>query len=267
MYYKKWPDLKKAPTFDEKILLYMIYYRHSAMPIMADKFLVRQYLIDKGYESLLIPLYGVFDKANDINFKKLPKQFVLKANHGCGYNIVVKDNVSIDITKIKKQLTTWLNSNFYYEAREWVYKNIKRKIICEKYLENSDDGELIDYKVFCFHGQAKATFVCSSRNLSCGLKVDVYDKQWNILNIKKKYERSNREFKKPICYDQMIKVAEDLSVIVPFMRVDFYIIDNKLLIGELSFFPDAGLSPCEPDEYNEILGSWLHIDEITKKSS
>ncbi len=258
--YKNFPNIKSGKTFDEKIIKYILYYRHNDMPIMADKYRVRAYVKSLGYNYILNELYGVYDSFDEINFKTLPNKFVLKTNHASSTNIIVKDKKSININKIKKQLNKWMKMNFYYYAREWVYKGITRKIICEKYLENKKFGELIDYKVACFNGKAKIIFVCSKRNSPTGLKVDTYDSNWKLCNITTRYNTSTKSHEKPKCFNEMIKIAEDISRIVPFMRVDFYVVKAKLILGELSFFPNAGLEFKSNSKSNYLLGSWFDLD-------
>jgi len=149
--------------------------------------------------------------------------------------------------------------NFYYYAREWVYKKIPRKIVCEKYLENEKIGELIDYKVACFNGEVKIIFVCSNRNSLAGLEVDTYDSTWKLCDITTRYNTSNKLHDKPKCLNEMIKIAEDISKVVPFMRVDFYVVKEKLILGELTFFPNAGLEFTSNSKSNYLLGSWLNF--------
>ena len=257
--YKKFPNIKSGQTFDEKITKYILYYRHKDMPIMADKYKVREYIKSLGYSHILNELYGVYDSFDEINFKKLPDKFILRTNHASNTNIIVKDKKSINKNKIEKQLNKWMKINFYYYAREWVYKKIPRKIVCEKYLENEKIGELIDYKVACFNGEVKIIFVCSNRNSLAGLEVDTYDSTWKLCDITTRYNTSNKLHDKPKCLNEMIKIAEDISKVVPFMRVDFYVVKEKLILGELTFFPNAGLEFTSNSKSNYLLGSWLNF--------
>lgn len=263
--YRKMPDILHGKSFDEKILKYILYYRNKVMPDLADKYKVREYMISKGYGHMLNELYGVYDSFDDIDFSILPEQFVLKTNHGCGFNLIIKSKSEMDMKKTKKQINQWMKMNFYYYAREWVYKNIDRKIICEKYLENEDYKELIDYKITCSQGIVKKIYVMYNRHSEEGMKLEPYDRDWNLLTITtpvhKKYI-GNKGIPKPNCFNEMIAMAEDISSDFPFLRVDLYVVQDKLILGELTFFPGAGLVMRAPSAKNNEYGSWLDFDSI-----
>ena len=214
------------------------------MPDLADKFKVREYIKAKGYGHTLNNLYGVYDKFDDIDFNNLPDRFVLKANHGCGFNMIVKDKKTFNIHKARKQFNRWMRMNFFYYTREWVYKKIDRKIICEKYLENIEYDDLIDYKITCIYGKVKCIDAMYGRN-NGGYLYEPFDRDW--VPQKPNCGPHNKfvgeiEVPKSSCHDEMIKMAEAVSKDFPHLRVDVYIINNQLIFGELTFFPGGGIA-------------------------
>ena len=153
----------------------------------------------------------------------------------------------------------WRKRNYYIVHREWPYKNIKPRIIIEKYMENDDKTELKDYKFMCFNGKVRCSFVCSDRYGKDGLKVDFYDLEWNKMPFQRHYPNSKKDIPKPKNYDLMIKLAEKLSSGIPFLRVDFYEINGKVYFGELTFFPGSGFEEFTPEEYDRMLGDMLEL--------
>lgn len=257
-YYKKFPHIKKPILYDEKMISFILNYRNPLMITMSDKYLIKDYLTKKGLGQYVVPLLGVYKQAGDINFSTLPNQFVLKCNHGCGFNIIVKDKKTLNIKDTIKKLDKWMSINHYYHAREWVYKNINRLIICEEYISDKENGNLTDYKISFFHGQCKIIHVISGRTSDGKIAVTPYTPSFDKIHFHyKNYETDN--IKKPDCLQEMINIGNKLSKKLPFIRVDFYISYGKLYIGELSFFPNAGLASCIPTKYNKIIGDWLII--------
>lgn len=263
--YKKFPDILNGRSFDEKMLKYILYYKNDILSDLVDKLKVRDYVKTKGYGHTLNELYGSYDNFDDIDFDSLPNQFVLKATHGCEFNIIVKDKSTFNISAARKQFNRWMHMNFYYYARERVYKNINRKIICEKYLENSEYEELMDYKISCYHGSVKSIYVMYGRHTEDGWKMEAFDKDWNTLVYEKDTVFKSLGYKKipkPECYDDMIKMAEDISSDFPFVRVDVYIIKNQVIFGELTFSPSGGLTIQCDCKANNDFGSWLNFENI-----
>jgi len=176
-----WPNLRNPRTFDEKIQWLKLQYRDNLITTCADKYRVREYVRSTIGEEYLIPLLGAYDRVEDIDFGSLPEKFVLKTNHASGQNIVCKEKSSLDWEEAKRKLSGWMRpeSNHYHYSCEWSYKDIRPKIVCEEYIEQ-ENGELPDYKFFCFNGKVRLVYVCSDR-LSGSLKVDYYDPEWNRL--------------------------------------------------------------------------------------
>ncbi len=247
--------LNNPRTFNEKLQWLKLNCQNPLMTKCADKVGVRDYVKEKIGDKYLIPCLGVWDKAEDIDFDALPDRFVLKVNWGSGQNIIVKNKAELDIIETCSQLNTWLKTehNHYYNFFEWPYKDIKPKIIAEKYLDFAAD--LLDYKIMCYNGIPKNLFVCSERQ--SGLKVTFFDLNWKRLPFTRKYPASKKKIERPKELAEMINIAKVLSEPFPFVRVDFFCHNNHLYVGELTFFPGAGLERFTPNKYDKIMGALL----------
>lgn len=256
-------DLKNPKTFNEKLQWLKLYNRKPEYTMMVDKYAVREYIKKKLGEEYLIPLLGVWDSSDDIDFDKLPNQFVLKCNHNSGLGMCIcKDKSKLDIDKVKKELKKGLEEDYYLTSREWPYKDVPRKIIAEKYMEEKPNTELNDYKLMCFNGKVRCSFVCSERFSDDGLRVTFFDKDWNVMPFERHYPKSVNAIEKPKTYEKMVEFAEILSKDIPFVRVDFYEISGKLYFGELTFFPGSGYEEFEPEEWDYKLGKMIDLNLI-----
>ena len=250
-------NLRNPKTFTEKENWLKLYDRKDEYTMMVDKFAVRDYISEKIGEEYLVPLLGVWDSPKDIDFSKLPNEFVLKCNHNSDV-IICRDKVALDIKKTKEVLQRQLEDDYYLRKREWPYKNVKRKIICEQFMENTDGTELVDYKVWCFNGEPKFIMLNSGRFSEDGLKVDMYDLNWRHMDMTDGMSpQAGDRFKRPSCLEKMIELSKKLSKGIPFIRVDFNYWNNKLYFGELTFFDAAGLDYFRPVEWDYTLGEWL----------
>lgn len=252
-------DLYSPETFNEKIQWLKLYDRKSSYTSLVDKYEVRRLISQNIGESYLIPLLGVWNKFDDIDFSKLPNQFVLKCTHDSGGIIICKDKSNFDIASAKYKINKLLKKNYYYHCREWPYKYVKPRIICEKYMVDESDKELKDYKFMCFSGEVKCSFVCSNRNFKGKLNVTFFDMNWEIMPFERHYPRSNYEIKRPKNFQKMVELAEKLSHDIPFVRVDFYEVDGKIYFGELTFYPGSGYEEFTPVSYDYLLGSWIKL--------
>lgn len=253
-------NLDFPETFNEKLQWLKLHDRKPEYTMMVDKYAVRNYIADTIGEEYLIPLLGVWDNPDDIDFDALPNQFVLKCNHNSGLGMYIcKDKRKLDIEKVKDGLRKGLEQDYYLTGREWPYKAVPRKIVCEEYMEDWQAHELIDYKFMCFNGEVKCSFTCSERFSEDGLKVTFFDKDWNIMPFERHYPASKNPSPKPINYDKMICFAERLSKEISFVRVDFYEINGQLYFGELTFFPGSGFEEFTPDIWDFKLGSWIKL--------
>lgn len=257
-------NLENPVTFNEKLQWLKLHDRKPEYTMMVDKYRVREYIAEQLGEEYLIPLLGVWDSPEDIDFESLPNKFVLKCNHNSGLGMCIcKDKSKLDIAKVKRELRKGLKQDYYITGREWPYKNVPRKIICEKYMEDSEHQGLDDYKFMCFNGNVQCSFVCSDRFSENGLRVTFYDKDWKILPFERHYPKSQEPVSKPKNYEQMIKFSEKLSEKIPFVRTDFYEINGKLYFGEITFFPGSGMEEFTPEKADFDLGNWIKLPEIS----
>lgn len=251
-------NLKNPVTYNEKLNWLKIYDRKDIYTVMADKYAVRDIIREKLGEEYLIPLLGVWERVEDIDFSELPDQFVLKCTHDSESAIICKDKSQFDERAARKKLSDAMKENFYYYSREWVYKNIKPRIIAEKYMEDGVDGELRDYKFFCFDGVPKALFVATDRGKG-ETKFDYFDVEFNHLDLIQHYPNAIQPIKKPVNFNKMLAFSEILAQGIPHVRVDFYEADSKLYFGELTFYHFGGYMPFEPESWDTVFGNWLNI--------
>lgn len=223
-------------TLNEKLLWISLYWQHPLKTRCADKWKVRDYITkDCGLpESLLVPIIGVYDSSSEIDFDSLPEQFVLKCNHGCGYNILVDDKSKIDKSEVCRQLDEWMATYYRGAVGEIHYMGIKpHKILCEKYLQPLNETSMTDYKMFCLNGEPQFVQVCYDRDFDVGIaKRGVYS-----LDEWKQFDCPPAEIERPKSLDKMIEYAKVLASEFPFVRVDYYEIEGSPMISELTFSP------------------------------
>lgn len=254
-------NLKNPQTFNEKIQWLKLYDRRPEYTTYVDKYAVREHIKKSIGEEYLIPLIGAYENVDEIDWNKLPDKFVLKCTHGSQCNIICTDKSKLDIEESKKKLNQWMIRNWYWYGREWPYKNVKPMIICEKFMVDESGFELKDYKLMCFNGEVKLSFVCLNRSTLTGLNVDFYDLDWNPMPFERKYPNSGTLIPKPRNYVKMLELAEKLSKAIPFVRVDFYEVNGDLYFGELTFHPGSGFEAFTPIEWDYKLGSILMLPE------
>ena len=246
-------------TFCEKQNWMKIYDRKPIYTVMVDKYLARDFVAERIGDEYLVPLLGVWNNANDIDFSSLPDKFVLKCNHKSDVTICT-DKAKIDEEKIKEKLNEQLKLDYYIRKREWPYKNIPRKIICEKYMENTDGTEPLEYKVLCFNGIPEYVLVISGRFGDKEMTIDTYDMEWNYTDlINGDCPLSGNIFKKPEYLNEIYQISKKLSENTPFLRVDFNFWNNRLYFGELTFFDAAGFEHYKPEIWNYKLGSMINL--------
>lgn len=256
-------NLDYPQTFNEKIQWLKLYDSTPIKTRLADKYLVRDWVKEKIGEKYLIPLLGVYDKFEDINFDNLPNQFVIKCNHGCGYNIIVKNKFKVNLADIKNKLDTWMTENFSFQSGcELHYKDITPKIIVEKFIENQGTNDLYDYKFWCFNGQVEYIQFLSERNLD-GLKMAFYNKNWEKQNFVYSYPLDKKTVDRPTNLDLMIKLAEELSQGFPHVRVDFYRLnDGTIYFGEMTFTSASGICQWNNEKIDLHLGELIHLPTL-----
>lgn len=254
-------DYNDPKTFNDKIQWLKVFYHKEILHQLVDKYAVRDYVKEKVGTQYLNELYGVYNKPAEVDFEKLPYQFVLKGVHGFHLNLIVKDKASLNLKKTKYLLNKWMFKNHYRNGKEWAYKNVKPRIIAEKYLEEFGKKVVYDYKIFCFNGKPKYILVYMERDIE-DLRC-YYDLNWKKLPFtteKNKFYES--EVEKPVNLNEMIEVAQKLALDFPFVRVDLYNINGKVLFGEMTFYPNDGRKKYIPDEYNKIIGDYLELPKI-----
>lgn len=250
-------NLEEPTTYNEKLQWLKLYNRNPIYTNMVDKYEVRNYISETIGEEYLIPLVGVYDKFDDINFDKLPQQFVLKTTHDSGGVVICKDKNNFDIKEAEKKLNKSLKKNYYYHGREWPYKNVKPRIICEKYMEDENEEDLIDYKFMCFNGEPK--LIQFHRNRRTNYTLDFYDINWNKTDIVQGVNKSNKVTNKPDCIDKMVELVKKLADDTYFVRIDLYYINKKIYFGEITYYPTSGFTPFENIEDDIRLGSWIKL--------
>ena len=274
--YNNWPDekylkkmcdvrlgyklnLQNPRTFNEKLQWLKLHNQKTEYITMVDKYDVKKYVADIIGEEYIIPTLGVWNSFEEIDFDKLPNQFVLKCTHDSGGLVICKDKKELDLIKAEKKITKSLHNNYYFYGREWPYKNVKPRIIAEPYMEDNKVHELIDYKLMCFNGEVKCSFTCSERFSQEGLKVTFFDNDWKVMPFERHYPSSKNPPQKPLNFNKMLEFATKLSRGIPFVRVDFYEINGLLYFGELTFFPGNGFEEFTPLEWDYKMGSWLKL--------
>lgn len=227
---------------------------------MVDKYAAKDYVASIIGEDYIIPTIGVWDSPDNIEWEKLPNQFVLKTTHDSGGVIVVKDKRNLDKIAAVKKLKSCLKADNYASTREWPYKNVPRRVIAETYMEDEKTGELRDYKFFSFDGVVRAMFVSQDRGkVGEDVKFDYFDADYNHLPISQYHEHGRTTPAKPSCFEEMKDLASKLSKGIPQVRVDFYEVDGKVYFGELTFFHHGGIVPFYPEEWNYTFGSWIKL--------
>lgn len=252
-------NLENPQTFNEKLQWLKLNDHNPEYTKMVDKYEAKKYVAGIIGEEYIVPTLGIWEHFEEIDFEGLPDRFVLKCTHDSGGVVICNDKKEFDIEKAKEKLNRSLNRSYYLSSREWPYKNVKPRIIAEKYIENDSGMELVDYKLMCFNGKVKCSFICSRRYSKEGLKVTFYDREWKLMPFERHYQREKKPAKKPENYEKMLELAERLSYGIPFVRVDFYNVDGRVLFGEMTFYPGSGIEEFSPEEWDYELGSWIQL--------
>ena len=255
-------NLDSPETFNEKLQWLKLYYRNPLYTRLVDKYEVKQYVAEKIGEQYIIPTLGVWESFKEIDFDKLPDSFVLKCTHDSGGLVIVKDKSKFDKKNARQIIKASLKRNFYLQSREWPYKNVKPRIIAESYMEDSKTAELRDYKFFCFDGEVKAMFIATERQKQGeDVKFDFFDADFNHLPFRQGHNHAAVTPEKPVRFDEMKKLAGELSKGFPEVRIDFYEVDGRVYFGEFTFFHFGGFMPFEPEEWDYKFGEWITLPE------
>lgn len=249
-------NLDNPLTYNEKLQWIKLYDRKPLYIKLVDKYEVRKYVADMIGEQYLIKLIGVYENVDKIDFAKLPDEFILKCTHGSHCNILCRDKRELDIYKAKIKLAKWMKRNWFWYGREWPYRNVKPRIICEELLLSN--GEIPgDYKVLCFNGKAKLIKVHINRFTDH--KLDYYDINWNKTDITRNWPNSSTKHNRPELLEEMLQLSEILSQNTFHSRIDWYIVDNKLYFGEITFFDSSGFVNMDEEKYELMLGDWINL--------
>lgn len=249
----KWFSYSNPVGFNAKLQWLKVYYRLPELVKLADKLEVRNFVANTIGEKYLNPVLHVYSNAKEINWDSLPDKFVIKATHGSGWNIVCTDKKLLNRKKTTRKLNKWLKRNAYYKNKEWQYKDMKPRLICEKYLEQKE-GNLLELKVFCYNGSPEFIIAYEGN----GNFRNTYNKSWEKLKCKITFPQGP-EIEKPDNLDVILDLASKLSSGFPFVRVDFLINDKRIYFGELTFTPARGLYRFNPPEFDIVFGEPLKL--------
>lgn len=263
-WFRKFINFRNPKTFNEKIQWLKLYDHNPKHIIMADKYEAKLALKDIIGDEYIIPTYGVWDSFDEIDFDLLPNEFVLKTTHDCGGVVLCRDKATFDYESAKEFLTKHLNTNYYLTAREWPYKHIKPRIIAEKFMVDESGEELKDYKVFNFGGEPFCIQVDFNRFKEH--KKNLYDTNWNFMNLSFNYpSHPEIEIKKPDNLSEILELSKKVAGDEAFVRVDFYSINGKTYIGEVTYYPASGYGKFAPEKYDYIFGEKIVLPEKNKK--
>jgi len=252
-------SLKNPKTFNEKLQWLKLYDRKTQYTQMVDKYEAKAYVKERIGECYIIPTYGVYNRPEEIDYSQLPSQFVLKCTHDSGGLCICRDKEHFSKEQAAIKLNKSLNTNYYYNGREWPYKNVKPRIIAEAYLEDEEGaGGLTDYKFYCFNGKVELLYVSSGLEDHSTASISFLTKDWQFAPFTRTdYKPYDTLPKKPACLQEMIAVAEKLSAGIRFLRVDLYEVKGKVYFSELTFFPCSGYMPFSDERYNQELGDLI----------
>lgn len=251
-------NFKEPITFNEKLQWLKLNKKNKTYSLLVDKFEVRQYISKMIGSQYLIPLIGVYNDVDEIRLDDLPDKFVIKCTHDSGGVFICKDKKTFDLSKTKVEINKRLKRNYFWAGREYPYKEIQPRIIIEEFMEDKIDGQLRDYKFFCFNGEPKFMFIASNRGEGT-TKFDFFDMEFKEIAVKQHYEKSKDKVKKPINFEEMIKLSKKLSNNMTHVRIDFYEINGKVYFGEFTFFHFSGLESFTPVNYDYHFGTYIDI--------
>jgi hypothetical protein len=257
-YYHEKLNLVTPSLYRQKVEYLKLYDRNPIYSKLVDKIKMKEFVASKVGSKYVIPLLGVYKTFNEIDFSKLPKSFVLKANADSGSVFVIKDKTNYDFSTAKRKLNKSLKVNYYYHFREWPYKNVKRLIFAEKTILDSEQNDaLVDYKWFCFNGVPTIMYIGRDRGKQP--TTDFFDTNFNHLDLVMKDPNSKYAIPKPCNFDKMKEIATILSKGIPLIRVDFYCPKDEVYVGELTFYHNGGFVKMNSEIWETYLGSLIDL--------
>jgi len=258
-------DLKNPTTFSEKLQWLKLYNRNPVYTLIVDKYAFKSVVAERVGQEYLIPcIGGPWNSFDDIDFDVLPKQFVLKTNHDSGGVVLCRDKVSFDKERARTFLEKHLAKNYYWSGREWPYKKVNPCIFAEQFLDDGSGDAIYDYKFFCFDGVPKIMYL--SRDKSDTPQTDFFDMEYNHLDMRMRDPNSKIIPQKPARFEEMKRIAANLSKGIPHVRVDFYMVGNRLYIGEMTFFHCGGFVDVKPEKWNRVMGDWITLPRFKSNS-
>lgn len=259
-------NLDNPKTFNEKLQWLKINDHNPEYTMMVDKYEVKKYIENIIGEEYIVPTIGIYNSFEEIDFAKLPYKFVMKCTHDSGGIVICKDKSTYNKKNAKQKINKYLKRNFYYSGREWPYKNVKPRIIIEKYMEDKNQPNILDYKFFCFNGKVEYLYV-SAGSHSKEQCLQFFDRDYNSVDCRRNDYRSFDELPPcPKSFNKMIEYAELLSKGIEHVRVDFYEINGKLYFSEFTFYTGSGFIPFEKDEWDIKLGRLINIQNVMLKN-
>lgn len=253
-------NLKNPRRFTEKLQWLKLNYRDPVMTRMVDKYEVKKWIAEKIGSQYVIPLLGVYNSFEEIDFDALPERFMLKTTHDSGGGVFC-DKRTLNKKAVRKIINSSLHRDYWKYGREWGYKDVPRRIIAEQYEESLGKPDSIEYKLTCINGECRMITICTGIPHSTNdvRKNDHFDKNWNRLPFYVDYENTNKEFEKSPIIEEMIALSEKLTKGIPQVRVDFYLIRDQIYFGEFTFYTHAGFMSYQPDEWDYIMGGWFEL--------
>lgn len=258
----RWPNIKDPKRYTEKLQWYKLNYRDPLMTQCADKYRMRDYIISKGFGDCLPKLYQAVKTYDEIDFDALPDSFAVKCNNGSGTNCFIKDKSKVDFEELKKEVNSWSKVSTISSGREWAYSNIDPMITVEELLTTDDPlqkNDLHDYKVLCFNGEPKYVWADVDRHVAHTRSF--FDLNWNKLPVESDVPLIPYELPKPYGFEKMLEISRTVAKDFPHVRVDFYSINEKVYIGELTFYPWSGCVQYKPDSFDYELGDCFKLPE------
>ena len=254
-------NFKNPSSFSEKMQVLKLSERNPVYTKMVDKLIAKDIIKNTIGSEYVVETLHTWDTVDEIDFNSLPNRFVLKTNHDSGGVFICRDKSDFNEEIAKKNLKKHLSNNYYFKFREWPYRNVVPKIFAEKYLENNNgSSSLTDYKIYCFNGVPRMILVCSDRFSETGVKFTYFDLDWNLLDIQKKGYSTDPFQVRPVCLDEMLSCIQKFNLDIPFLRFDFFEINNRLYLGEFTFFPEAGFPNFTSSTVDEKLGNLLQLN-------
>lgn len=253
------PDLENPATYTEKVLWLNLHHRDPRLVVCCDKWAVRDRVAERVGPEFLVPLLGVYEDPADIDLEALPGSFVIKATHGSGWNLIVADRETIDWSEARRSLRDWLTRNYYAHKREWQYRDVRPRLIIEEYL--GEGGEVpSQYQFFCFRrGDMLRMLVQVDFDEHTDHRRDYYDLDWNRMPFASRVPNARQPAPRPEKLEEMVEVARRLAEDFPFVRVDLYLIEDRIYFGELTFTSGGGMSSFDPPEWDRKLGDWIGL--------